>query len=65
MSKMFRILAVIIVLELIAAFAFGRWLRSVSEGPAYYLGSAASQPLDVGDVRAPVLEPGQHEQQVG
>ena len=65
MSKMFKILAVIVVLEFILAFAFGSWLRGRSEGPRFYLGSAPAHPLHVGHVGAPVLQPGQDEQQVG
>ena len=65
MPKMLKILAVIVVLEFVAAFALGSWLRDRLEGPRFYLGSAPAHPLHVGHARPPVLEPGQHEQEVG
>jgi hypothetical protein len=55
----------LLVLELIAAFAAGTWLRIKLEQPARYIGSALpASPQLVGDAGAPVLDPRQHEEQV-
>ena len=45
--------------------SLGSWLRGRLEGPRFYLGSAPAHPLHVGHAGPPVLEPGQHEQEVG
>jgi len=53
-------------LSLLLGIAIGTVLRLRLERSVYYIGSAiAPQPLDVGDTRAPVLDPRHYEEQVG
>ena len=53
---------------LLAGFVAGTWIRLRLERPVRYLGAlgpAAGRPLDVVPAGAAVLDPGQHEEQVG
>ena len=55
----------LLVLELIAAFAIATAIRSKLERPARYIGSALSAgPHLVAESGTPVLDAGQHEEQV-
>ena len=65
MRNLRRVTFWLLVLELIAAFATGTWLRIKLEQPVRYIGSALpASPHLVGDAGTPVLDPRQHEEQV-
>jgi hypothetical protein len=60
-----RLIFWLLVLELIAAFAVATAVRNKLEQPARYIGSAfPAHPELVADPFAPVLDAGQHEDQV-
>ena len=55
----------LLVLELIAAFAVGAAIRNQLEQPARYIGSALpAGPDPIGQPGTPVLDAGQHEEQI-
>lgn len=55
-----------LLLSLLVGLAIGVALRSRLERPTRYLGlSPVAEPLHVGAAGAPVLDPGDHEQEVG
>ncbi len=63
--KLLRSVLIALLLSLVAGMLIGTLLRMRLERPVRYWGSApASLPLDVRDVRAPVLHAGHYEQQV-
>ena len=65
MSLLKRI-ALALLFSLLIGMLIGSVLRIRLERPTSYIGSVAPRlPLRVGHARAPVLDPGQHEQQVG
>ena len=60
-----RLIFWLLVLELIAAFAVATAIRLEFEQPARYIGSAfQARPQLVAEPCAPVLDAGQHEEQV-
>jgi hypothetical protein len=60
-----RLIFWLLVLELIAAFAVGTAIRVKLEQPARYIGSAIpSDPHPVAEPGTPILDPGQHEEQI-
>jgi hypothetical protein len=64
--KFLRRLLMALLFSLLLGFAIGTVLRLKLERPVRYIGSAfPAGPLDVGDPRPRVFDPGQHEQQVG
>ena len=64
--KFLRHLLMALLFSLLLGFAIGTVLRLKLERPVRYIGSAfPAGPLDVGDPRPSVFDPGQHEQQVG
>ena len=65
MRSLRRLIFWLVVLELIAAFAFAAAIRHQLEQPARYIGSAfPAAPHRVADPGTPVLDAGQHEEQV-
>ena len=65
MSWLKRI-ALALLFALLLGMAIGTVLRIRMERPKSYIGSVAPRlPLDVGLARAAVLDPRQHEQQIG
>jgi hypothetical protein len=59
-------IALALLFALLFGMAIGTVLRLRLERTQVYIGSVAPRlPLDVGQARAPVLDPGDHEQQVG
>ncbi len=55
----------LLVLELIATFAVATRIRIKLEEPARYIGSATpSGPLPIAEPGAPILDTGQHEEQI-
>ncbi len=64
--KWLRSVAFALFLALVVGFAIGTALRLRVERSVYYVGSAtATQPFDIGDARASVLDPRHHEEQIG
>ena len=64
--KILRSILLALLFALLVGIAIGTALRLRLERPVRYIGSAvAPLPLDVGHLRAPVLDPRHHEQQVG
>ena len=60
-----RLIFWLLVLELIAAFAVATAIRNKLEQPARYIGSAfPAGPHQVVEPGTPVLDAGQHEEQV-
>lgn len=65
MRRFGRFIFVLLVLEFLLAFAFGLWLQRRVARPETFLGSvAAPGPGHVLEPGAPILEPGQHEEQI-
>jgi hypothetical protein len=65
MRRLRRLIFWLLVLELIAAFAAATAIRIKLEQPTRYIGSAfPAGPHQVADPGTPVLDPGQHEEQV-
>ena len=65
MRTLRRVIIWLLVLELIAAFAIATAIRLEFEQPARYIGSTLpAGPHLVAEPGAPVLDPGQHEEQV-
>jgi hypothetical protein len=59
-------IALALLFSLLLGIAIGTVLRIRMERPKIYIGSVAPRlPLAVGHARAPILDPGQHEQQIG
>lgn len=66
MKRLGRFVLILLALELVLAFWLGSRLRARFEAPMRIIGAlAAPLPLDVGQLRSPVLDAGEHEQQVG
>jgi hypothetical protein len=64
--RLWRWTVILLLVELLAAVAFGLWLRARLEAPVRVLGLLpAAQPLDVRHAAAPVLDPCEREQQIG
>jgi hypothetical protein len=66
--KLVRTFLIALGLSLLFGLTVGTLLRLRLERPTYYLGARlrlAPLPLDVGDSRACILDPRQHEEQVG
>jgi len=64
--KLLKSVLLALLISLLVGLAIGTLLRLRLERSHYYLGSAiAPPPLHIGDARAPVLDPRQHEEQVG
>jgi hypothetical protein len=75
--KILRHILLMLLLSLLIGFLIGTIIRQRLEGPAYYMGrvspsatspgsiGGAPAPLDVGHARALVVEPREHEEQVG
>jgi hypothetical protein len=60
-----RLIFWLLVLELIAAFAVATAIRIKFEQPTRYIGSAIpSGPHPIAEPGTPVLDPGQHEEQI-
>jgi hypothetical protein len=58
--------ALALLFSLLFGLAIGTVLRIRLERPKIYIGSVAPRlPRDVGHARAPILDPGHDEQQVG
>lgn len=65
MSFLKRI-ALALLFSLLLGLAIGTVLRIRLERPKIYIGSVAPRhPFGLGHARAPILDPGHHEQQVG
>jgi hypothetical protein len=65
MRTLRRVIIWLLVLELIAAFAIATAIRLKLEQPARYIGSTLpASPQLLADPRAPVLDAGQHEEQI-
>ena len=63
--KMLRSVLLALLCSLLVGFLIGLALRSRLERRVEYIGSVApARPLDVGDARAPVLDPRHHEEQI-
>jgi hypothetical protein len=60
-----RAILVALLAALLAGLAVGTAIRLHFERPVLYLGAAPTAPLDVGAPGAAVLDPGEHEEQVG
>jgi hypothetical protein len=59
-------IALALLFSLLLGIAIGTVLRIRMERPKIYIGSVAPRlPLAVGHARASILDPGQHEQQIG
>jgi hypothetical protein len=59
-------IALALLFALLFGFALGTALRLRLERPTIYIGSVAPRlPLDIGHARAPILDAGDHEQQIG
>ncbi len=64
--KVLRTVLLAVLLSLLVGFVIGTVLRMRLERPIHYIGSAmAPHPLDIGNPRAPILDPRHHEAQVG
>ena len=64
--KLIRSVLLALLFSLIVGFLIGLVLRARLERRPEYIGSVApARPLDVGDARAPVLDPRHHEEQIG
>jgi len=64
--KLLKGVLLALLFSLLVGLALGTLLRWRLERSHYYLGSAiAPPPLHIGDARAPVLDPRQHEEQIG
>jgi hypothetical protein len=60
-----RLIFWLVVLELVAAFAVATAIRIKLEQPARYIGSALpARPHQVTEAGTPILDAGQHEEQV-
>jgi hypothetical protein len=65
MRRVRRFLFWLLVLELIAAFVVATKIRIKLEEPARYIGSAIpSYPQPIAKPRTPILDAGQHEEQI-
>jgi len=65
MKGLRRLIFWLVVLELVAAFAVGTAIRIKLEQPARYIGSTLpAGPHHVAEPGTPVLDAGQHEEQV-
>ncbi len=65
MRTLRRVIIWLLVLELIAAFAIAAAIRFKLEQPASYIGSTLpAGPQLVAEPRTPVLDAGQHEEQI-
>jgi hypothetical protein len=60
-----RAILLALLAALLAGLVVGTLIRLHFERPVRYLGAAPTGPFDVGASGAAVLDPGEHEEQVG
>lgn len=68
MKRLGRWVLILLALELVLAFWLGDRIRARFEAPVRIIGAvrlAPAGPLHVGQVGAPVLDAGHHEQEIG